>query len=78
MASAAFDRPTRLSAAARELRSGPIAAPRIERAADAAFAEAQPIADTHGSAAYKRELVRVHVGRALRQLLGFEPQGSHA
>jgi carbon-monoxide dehydrogenase medium subunit len=41
----------------------------LRRAAEAAAEEADVIADHHGSAAYKRQLVRVHVERALRDAL---------
>jgi carbon-monoxide dehydrogenase medium subunit len=41
----------------------------LKRAGDAAAAEASILADAHGSAAYKRELLRVYVGRAVRQAL---------
>ena len=36
----------------------------------AGAAEADIIADVRGSVAYKRELVRVHIARAIRQALG--------
>jgi carbon-monoxide dehydrogenase medium subunit len=41
----------------------------LVRAGEAAAAEAQILADAHGSAAYKRELLRVYVRRAVRQAL---------
>jgi carbon-monoxide dehydrogenase medium subunit len=41
----------------------------LTRAGEAAAAEAQILADAHGSAAYKRELLRVYVRRAVRQAL---------
>ena len=41
----------------------------LRRAAEAAAQEADVIADHHGSAAYKRQLVRVHVERAVRNAL---------
>ena len=41
----------------------------LKRAGDAAAAEASILADAHGSAAYKRELLRVYVRRAVRQAL---------
>jgi carbon-monoxide dehydrogenase medium subunit len=46
----------------------------LTRAGEAAAAEAQILADAHGSAAYKRELLRVYVRRAVRQALG---EGAH-
>ncbi len=42
----------------------------LTRAGDAAAAEASILADAHGSAAYKRELLRVYLRRAVRQALG--------
>ncbi len=39
----------------------------LKRAGDAAVAEASILADAHGSAAYKRELLRVYLRRAVRQ-----------
>jgi carbon-monoxide dehydrogenase medium subunit len=39
----------------------------FSKAAAAAADEVQPIADLHGSVAYKREMVRVHVRRALER-----------
>ena len=41
----------------------------LRAAGDAGAQEADVIADVRGSAAYKRELTRVYVGRALRQAL---------
>jgi carbon-monoxide dehydrogenase medium subunit len=41
----------------------------LARAGDAAADEAECISDVRGSAAYKRELIRVYVGRAVRQAL---------
>lgn len=76
--SAATDTPRRLPAAEAILRGGldqlmtrlPAAVePALKRAGDAAAAEAGVIGDAHGSAAYKRELLRVYVGRAVRAAL---------
>jgi carbon-monoxide dehydrogenase medium subunit len=68
--SAAFDRPLRLSAAESVLRGASIDDEAVLiHAGDAAADEARPIADERGSAAYKRELIRVHVRRALRDAL---------
>jgi carbon-monoxide dehydrogenase medium subunit len=41
----------------------------LRRAGDAAAAEVQPLSDVHGSAPYKRELLRVYLRRAVRQAL---------
>ena len=43
------------------------AAALLARAGDAAAEEAECITDVRGSAAYKRELTRVYIGRALRE-----------
>lgn len=68
-ASAAFDRPVRLHAAEAVLSNAAPDEELIARCADIAAAAAEPIADERGSAAYKRELLRVHVARALRDVL---------
>ena len=67
--SAATDKPTRLLAAESVLRGASIDDALLRRAGDAAANEAEVIGDQHGSAAYKRQLVRVYVERALRQAL---------
>jgi len=41
----------------------------LARAGDAATDETECISDVRGSAAYKRELIRVYVGRTVRQVL---------
>jgi aerobic carbon-monoxide dehydrogenase medium subunit len=46
----------------------------LVRAGEAAAAEADILADVRGSAAYKRELLRVYVGRAVHTAM----QGAHA
>ena len=67
--SAATDRPVRVTAVERLL-IGSAPTPHVfSRAADAAADEIQPIADLHGTASYKREMVRVHVRRALENAL---------
>ena len=76
--SAAFDRPTRLAAVEALVRGAPIDARTLAHAAEAAAAEAQPLADAHGSAAYKRALVQIHVGRALREACGTPAQEQRA
>jgi carbon-monoxide dehydrogenase medium subunit len=67
--SAATDRPVRLESAEAELRGGAIDDDRLERAAEAAFAQVETVTDAHGSAEYKRHLVRVSVRRGVRQCL---------
>jgi aerobic carbon-monoxide dehydrogenase medium subunit len=67
--SAATNTPTRLAAAEGALRGTKVDDTVLRRAGDAAAAAADVIADEHGSAAYKRELVRVYVARAIRQAL---------
>ncbi len=67
--SAATERPTKLSGASAALRGGRGDDAALRRACDAAADEVSPMADAHGSAVYKRELVRVYVGRAVRAAL---------
>jgi aerobic carbon-monoxide dehydrogenase medium subunit len=63
--SAATDRPLRMAAAENLLVNAAPTHQAFSKAADAVADEVQPITDLHGSAAYKREMVRVHVRRAL-------------
>src|SRR5262249_18196261 len=63
--SAATEKATRLKAAERSLASATIDDKNLARAGDAAAAEAECISDVRGSAAYKRELMRVYVARAV-------------
>ena len=70
--SAAVDRPTRLEAVETLLAGARLDAATLRRAGEAAAAEAQPIGDQHGSAAYKRELLRVHLGRTLTAAAGID------
>jgi aerobic carbon-monoxide dehydrogenase medium subunit len=67
--SAATEKPIRLSAAEAALRGGGTDDAALRRAGDAAAEEAQTISDGQGSAAYKRQLVRVYVRRALSAAL---------
>jgi carbon-monoxide dehydrogenase medium subunit len=67
--SAATERAIRLTAAEAALRGATIDDSALARAGDAAANEAECISDVRGSAAYKRELLRVHVGRAVRLAL---------
>ena len=68
--SAATDTPTRLTRAEDALRGAAPAEETLRRAGDIAAEEAPLAGDAHGSAAYKRQLLRVHLGRAVRQALG--------
>ena len=67
--SAATERPLRIAAAEGALVGAPPTPEAFAQAADAAANEVEPLADIRGSAAYKREMVRVHVRRALAQAL---------
>jgi carbon-monoxide dehydrogenase medium subunit len=67
--SAATDVPTRLVAAEVVLRGARVEDKLLREAGDAAVAEANVIGDEHGSAAYKRELLRVYLARAIRAAL---------
>jgi len=67
--SAATEKATRLKAAERSLAGATIDDRILARAGDAAADEAECISDVRGSAAYKRELTRVYVARAVRAAL---------
>jgi carbon-monoxide dehydrogenase medium subunit len=74
VASAATDKAVRLTGAESVLAGATVAGAAIDAgllagAGDAAAAEAEVVSDGRGSAAYKRELLRVYVGRAVRQAL---------
>jgi len=64
--SAATDRPMRVADAEAALTKAAPTDQTFTRAADAAADAIQPLTDIRGTAAYKREMVRVHVRRALR------------
>jgi carbon-monoxide dehydrogenase medium subunit len=67
--SAATDTPLRLVAAENVLRSARVDEAVLRRAGEAGADEAAIVSDAHGSAAYKRQLVRVYVARAVRAAL---------
>ena len=67
--SAATERPVRARSAESALVGSPAEPADFARAADRAAEEVQPLADIRGSASYKRQMVRVHVRRALEQAL---------
>lgn len=62
---AATDKPTRLTAAEAVLVGASLDARTLKQAGDAAVEEVEFIGDEQGSASYKRELLRVYVGRAI-------------
>jgi carbon-monoxide dehydrogenase medium subunit len=65
--SAATEKVTRLPSAEQVLHNGRLDDHLLRRAGDAAAKEAILLTDAHGSAGYKRELLRVYLGRAVRQ-----------
>jgi len=67
--SAATEKVTRMATAEQVLQGTAPDDAVLARAGEAAAAEAVILADAHGSAAYKRELLRVYVRRAVRQAL---------
>ena len=67
--SAATERAVRLGAAERVLAGARLDDALLRQAGEAAGEEAQTISDGQGSAAYKRQLVRVYVRRALAAAL---------
>ena len=67
--SAATEKVTRMADAEKLLQGAAPEDANLARAGEAAAAEASILADAHGSAAYKRELLRVHVRRAVRAAL---------
>jgi len=67
---AATDRPTRLAAAERALRGACADEATLGRAGDAAADELALVGDARGSAAYKKQLARVYLRRAVRAALG--------
>jgi carbon-monoxide dehydrogenase medium subunit len=69
VASAATARAIRLTGAESALKGARIDDKTLARAGDAGAQEAEVISDVRGSAPYKRELIRVHVGRAVRRAL---------
>ena len=66
---AATDTPARLVNAEKILRGARADDAVLRRVGEAAAAESAVIGDQHGSAAYKRELLRVYIARAVRAAL---------
>jgi carbon-monoxide dehydrogenase medium subunit len=67
--SAATEKVTRMAGAEQLLQGAAAEDAVLKRAGDAAADEASILADAHGSAAYKRELLRVYLRRAVRHAL---------
>jgi carbon-monoxide dehydrogenase medium subunit len=67
--SAATAKVTRMKSAEAALSGATPDDPTLRRAGDAAAEEAEILSDAHGSAPYKRELLRVYLRRAVRQAL---------
>ena len=65
--SAATERPLRIAAAEALLTGAAAGARAFSQAAEAAAEAIEPLADIRGTASYKREMVRVHVRRALER-----------
>jgi carbon-monoxide dehydrogenase medium subunit len=68
--SAATEKAMRLKGAEAALAGAALDDAVLARAAEAALAETEMLSDVRGSAAYKRELLRVYLGRAVRQAMG--------
>jgi aerobic carbon-monoxide dehydrogenase medium subunit len=68
--SAATEKVTRLPATEKVLDGANSDEKTARRAGDAAVEEVTFLSDAHGSAAYKKELLRVHLARAVRQAQG--------
>jgi aerobic carbon-monoxide dehydrogenase medium subunit len=67
--SAATEKVTRMASAEKVLHGAAPDDAVLNRAGDAAADEATILSDAHGSAAYKRELLRVYMRRAVRQAI---------
>ena len=65
--SAATDRPTRLKAAEAVLKGSSYEQNLVKRAAEAAVDEVRIESDMHGSAEYKKQLLRVYLARAIHE-----------
>jgi aerobic carbon-monoxide dehydrogenase medium subunit len=73
--SAATEKAVRLNGAEEVLCGAAVEEAVLARAGDAAADEAETVSDVRGSAAYKRELLRVYVRRAVRR--AFDGEGAH-
>jgi len=75
VASAATAKAVRLKSAEDALKGARVDDKVLARAGEAGAQEAEVISDVRGSAPYKRELIRVHIGRAVRRALA--ANGAH-
>jgi len=75
--SAATERPVRLRAVESILRGATVDDALLRRAGDAAVDEATLFADAQGSVAYKKQLLRVHIARAVRRALETASGSAH-
>ena len=75
VASAATSKATRLTSAEAALKGARLDDRTLAQAGEAGAQEAEVISDVRGSAPYKRELIRVHIGRAVRQAMA--TNGAH-
>jgi carbon-monoxide dehydrogenase medium subunit len=71
--SAATTRAMRLKSAEQALVGARVDVKKFDDVAEAAVSEADILADMRGSAAYKRELLRIYIGRAVRAALQGAP-----
>jgi carbon-monoxide dehydrogenase medium subunit len=76
--SAATEKVTRMTSAEKLLQGAAAEDAALTRAGDAAAEEASILADAHGTAAYKRELLRVYLRRAVRKALDEGTPGDSA
>ena len=72
--SAATEKVTRLTSTEKVLHGAAPEDAVLQRGGEAAVAEVSILTDAHGSAAYKRELLRVYLRRAVRQALADDAQ----
>ncbi len=72
--SAATEKVTHMEAAEKALQGAAPDDASLRRVGDVAADEVQTLSDAHGSALYKRELLRVYLRRAVRQALGESAQ----
>jgi carbon-monoxide dehydrogenase medium subunit len=75
---AATDKPTRLVAAENVLRGATPDEATLRRAGEAGAAELDIVSDPHGSASYKKHLLFVYLGRAVRTALAHSARKEHA